>query len=866
LRGTSTSRFTESRRGIFQPRYKRVPGVGPKPARLMLIGEKPGEREAERGLPFVGPTGELLDTLLAAANLDRQQIYITNLVKEFTGYTKPTKEEVERDLPELIQEMAEVKPEVVGLLGTYAVEYVLERERAEMDRTHGVPVQVGKIVYVPMYHPAAGLHGPESLPAILDDFLRLAQVLDGELRVREDKWLGREVYQTFTRPEPLVVKLDCAIDTEGWREKPWCMTVSTGGGMAWLLKPGQPVMIESEKVYLHNSLHDLGVLKAMGIELGEGQFRDTMVMAYHLCVEPQGLKALAYRHCGAVQADYADMVEEPGRDKALEYMLQVFNHGWPDPEPYMVLEKGLPKMYKPQNVTKLVGRAIGDLAADKRDKDGNPVDLRKRWGTWDDTVKKPVIETLGDMPVADLDDVDPEVAERYACRDADVTRRIGPILEERVREMGLVEAVRVDHELIPMIDRMQEVGIQLAPEEFWDKLDAECEAQMGRSKYEIYKMTGMEINPGSGDQVAELLYGVMKLVPPKWTDTGTRGAVDGLALESLLAEAPVVQPIMDYKEAQKIKGTYVEPLRALGRKGERAHSTMRLTRTTTGRLSMADPPLHQIPIMTELGKKVRGGFVAPEGRILGDWDLNQIEMRLMAHESQDPELCGAFIAGRDIHTETCMKIFSVSRSQLSTDDRGKVDDVRRTVAKHAGFGIINGITEHGLVNYMILNRCRRPDGEPWTLDDCEMLLREWFRIYKGVKRFQEACVVEAQETGLARESIAGKIVYLPAVWHPVKRIRESAERMSYVMHTQGGAASLMKKGMKRVWDWVCKDPELEVKPLLWVHDENLLEMPDKPEIREYVGAAVIEALTKAVTLRVPVLADGDFGQSWLEAH
>lgn len=862
--------YTE-RRGIFQPRYKRVPGCGPKPCRLMLIGEKPGEREAERGLPFVGPTGELLDTLLAAANLDRKQIYITNLVKEFTGYTKPTREEVERDRPELGAELLAVQPEVIGLLGTYAVENFLHRERAELEKTHGVPICIEhlngrKVVVIPMYHPAAGLHGPESLPAILDDFLRLAQVLDGELHVRRDEWLGKELYNVWSRPEPLVIRLDSAVDTEGSRKVPWCLTVSTGAGMAWLAKPGQPVSIESRKVYLHNSLHDLGVLRTLGVELGEGQFVDTMVLAYHLCIEPQGLKALAYRHCGAIQDDYADIVEEPGKQKALEYMLALMEREWADPEPYMMLEKGVPKMKRPHNISKLANRAISDLAADKRDKDGNPVDLRKRWHDWDDIVKVPVIDTLGDMPVATLDDVDPARAERYASRDADITLRIGPILEQKIIDMGLEEAVRVDHDLIPMIDRMQEVGIQLASESFWDALDSECEAQMGRSKYEIYKMTGTEINPASGDQVAELLYGVMGLTPPKYTDSGARGATDGLALESLLAAAPVVQPIMDYKEAQKIKGTYVEPLRKLARTGERAHSSMRLTRTTTGRLSMADPPLHQIPIMTELGRKVRGGFVAPEGRVLGDWDLNQIEMRLMAHESKDPELCRAYLDSRDIHTETCMKIFSVNRSQLSTDENGKVDDVRRTVAKHAGFGIINGITEHGLVNYMILNRCRKPDGEPWTLDDCEMLLREWFRIYKGVKRFQQACVAEAQETGLSRESIGGKIVYLPAVWHPVKRVRESAERMSYVMHTQGGAASLMKKGMKRVWDWVCKDKDLDVKPLLWVHDENLLEMPDRAEVRDYVDAAVVEALTGAVKLRVPVLASGGFGRSWLEAH
>jgi len=134
----------------------------------------------------------------------------------------------------------------------------------------------------------------------------------------------------------------------------------------------------------------------------------------------------------------------------------------PAPEPYIVLDKGLPKVKKPQGINKLAKRAIGDLAADKRNKDGEPVDLRDRWNKWDDTVKGPVVEVLGEMPVATLDDVDPAKAEWYANRDADATLRIGPILEQKCHDMGLDEAVAVDHAILPMIDRMQEVGIQLA--------------------------------------------------------------------------------------------------------------------------------------------------------------------------------------------------------------------------------------------------------------------------------------------------------------------------------------------------------------------------------------------------------------------
>jgi uracil-DNA glycosylase family 4 len=870
----------QMRQASMGPRL--VFGEGPEQARLMLIGERPGEHESRSGRPFVGAAGEIMNTMLAATDLDRKQIYVTNLVKSFADYDKPTQEDIAQWGSVLTQEILMCRPEVIGLLGAYAVQYVLKRPRADMERTHGVPVQAviqgeddngdgssHTCVCVPMLHPAGGLYNPDALANILDDFLRLGQYLDGEIQIREDSWKGRERYEEWTKETGgeagFYVRSDCAVDTEGSRDQPWCLTWSTAPGTGYMVKTVPRHSGFEGHVWLHNSLHDLGVLRNMGIELEEGQFTDTMVLAYHLCIEPQGLKALAYRHCGAEQDEYLELVEEASEEKALGYFLEMAGREWPDPEPYIVLEKGLPKTKKPQNVGKRVMRALNDLAGDKRNKDGEPVNLRKRWQGWDDEIKAPVIEVLGDMPVGTLDDVDPDKAMRYACRDADITLRLAPVLMQKIKDMELVEAVAVDHAIIPMIDRMQEVGVKLAGKEFWDGIEDKCLAQMGRSKYALYKATGAQINPGSGDQVAELLYGQLGLTPPKMTDSGERGSVNALALESLLAECPVVQHIMDYNEAQKIKGTYVEPLRKLCQIGDgRARATARITRTTTGRMSLADPPLHQIPIMTELGRELRAGFVAEEGNVLGDWDLDQIEMRMMAHESRDPELTRLFHEGRDVHTETTCKIFSVKESDLAHGEDGKVKDSRRTVAKHAGFGIINGITEYGLLNYLILNRCKRPDGESWTLDDVVMILGEWFNIYGGVRKFQQECVAEAQMTGMTRENVSGRIQYLPAVWSPVKRVRESAERVAYVHKIQGGAAALMKRIMANVWKEICKP--MVVDCLLWVHDELLCELPESKPVMQDVDRVMTRIMRDTVKLSVPVKASGGYAKNWLEAH
>jgi uracil-DNA glycosylase family 4 len=169
----------------------------------MLIGERPGEHEAIAGRPFVGRAGEMLDTLLAAANLDRKQIYITNLVKTFAEYGKPTSADIEEWAPTLYKEIQDVQPEIIGCLGTYAVEWMLQRDRAEMEKTHGVPVRyswIGRdIIVLPIFHPAAALYTPETMNNVLDDFLRLAQLADGELDVREDLYAGKEDYQRTDR-------------------------------------------------------------------------------------------------------------------------------------------------------------------------------------------------------------------------------------------------------------------------------------------------------------------------------------------------------------------------------------------------------------------------------------------------------------------------------------------------------------------------------------------------------------------------------------------------------------------------------------------------------------------------------------------
>jgi DNA polymerase-1 len=690
------------------------------------------------------------------------------------------------------------------------------------------------------------------------------------------------------REEILETRSVVAIDTEGWAESPWALQFSVTPGTGYVLKARDVVGLrlfndwirESGAIVVgHNLLHDYSVCRSLGVELGDN-VRDTMVLAFLLGVESQGLKNLAYRHCAAHQDEYSDIMADADRDKAVEYLCSVLTRDWPPIEPFIVFEGGKPKLKKPWPIDRRVAKIIADVVEGKVDKDDNSTDPRKRWNEIDDFVRDPVEELLGPMPRATLDDIDPEIAIRYSARDSDITLRLAPVLEQKIRDMDLEKISRIDHDVLPMFDRMQQVGIKLAPVEFWDRLADRCDRQMDMAKWKIYQSTGWDLNPMSGDQVAALLYGPTKdellakgvpeneivaaglgLTPPKMTDGGktgkVRGSTNDKCLENLLPISPIVEEVMTYREANKVKGTYVKPLRRMATTGDgRAHPGIKPTRVSSGRIATADPNLLAIPIRSDLGGVVREGFVAEDGYVLYDADLSQAEMRCMAHDSRDEKLIKVFEADLDVHRMTAAEMFS-TKPDL-------VEKWQRNAAKQVGFGIINLISEYGLLDQMILYRATRKDGARWTLDDCELMISEWFKIYPGVKRYHNSVIDEARQTGLSRESIGGRIRYVPGVWSPIGKIRGDAEREACSHRIQSMATSFIKIGAKIVWDVLKSVPGVD--PLLLIHDELLFQVKDDPDTRDLVSSVVPWGLESAVKLRVPMLADGKFGMSWAAAH
>ena len=667
-----------------------------------------------------------------------------------------------------------------------------------------------------------------------------------------------------------------ALDTEGYTHAPWSLQFSITPGSGYVIKALDRPSLERFGSWLnerpdvvvgHNWLHDFGICRSLGIDVPEDKVFDTMIAAYLLCVEPQSLKSNAYRNAGMEMSEYSEIIGDSGQIIALEYLLQVAGMEWPNLEPHIVHEGGKPKVKKTQNIGKTVKRILSDIESGKTLKDGSLVDPRARWKRIDREAKAPVIAVMGDMREPSLDDVPEALAVSYSARDADATRRIYPVLKAKLKAMDLEFTSDMDHAILPMVDRAMERGAYMAPVEFWDRLESACERQMAAAHYEIYKLTGRDLNPASGDQVADLLYGPkdkggLGLTPLMMTDGGStgvrRGSTNDKCLEDLMFQAPVVEHIQSYREAQKLLGTYVEPLRDAARTPDRrAHTTFKVTRQATGRITTAEPiNLLSIPVRSELGRGCRDGFTAPEGFVLYDADESQIEMRLFAHESRDENLCKAFIDDIDVHVQTAAQTFGVSMSA--------VEKWQRQAGKIVGFAIINGITPQGLLNQMILYRATRKDGSRWTEDDCAMMLREWFRIYPGGKRYQLECVEAARTRGYARESIGGRIRYLPNIWSDVRHVREAAERESY-FPIQAGAAAILKLAMARMWQGL-RGLRGDVEPVLFVHDETLWEVRDDPEIRDLVAWTVQDAFENTVRLRVPLKAEGKFGDSWGSAH
>lgn len=868
--------------------YARVGGWGPTPASLMLIADSPSIAEGQHGRPFSGKAGGELRRFLTGYPLpSARECYLTYLSRDVRADLS-TFAICPQDEAELWAEIVTVRPRVIVAMGAHVVRYMLGDD-ITLEMAHAIPhracaafaerwqasscADLPVPVIWPSYSPAAMLHAPTLQAVFAYTMHTLGLFLKGDLPA-PPRDVHARYYRRLTDPHAIIHDLAAGAilgaDTEGWAHLPWCISASAVGGTGIVIRATDPDAIaatqaafnRADQVVLHNSLHDLSVLRAMGVEVPAGKLRDTMIAAYLLGLEPQGLKPLAYRHAGMRMQEYSELTAEASAAKALIWLMELHDRL---PAKAVKLTKrdaiaaGRWDTTRPGKYEPVYDR---DLSPDDQERAkakgliarmlDKPADtLRKRWA--DSRAREILSDELGDLstweadpPEATLDEIPESDAIEYAARDADATRRIAPHLHAEIKAYGLEDVYATDLAIVPMIDRMQTVGLGCDVPHF-----AEVSAFLGYEAElnleQLREATGRDLNPNSGDQVAEWLYGELRLqdrapnLRIKKTDSG-RLTTNDKTLEALSLLDPTVELIQTGREIRKLKSTYADAIpRLIGRDG-RLHPRYRITRTDTGRLSAGDPNVLALPKHSARAALIRNGFVAGEGRELGEWDLSQIEICVLAHDSQDPTMLAAIRAGRDLHHETAARMYG----------KPGVSKEERYTAKAVNFGTIMGITAMGLRDQFHKNKLTH-----YTEAMCEELLQQWRAVYPGAWAYIQRKHREARRDGYVRD-MWGRLRWLEGVHAADDRMRAEAERQAQATPVQSGAQGIIKRVMAAVWPTlIALRQDFWIEPLLQVHDALVLEYD--PTYRDLVHAVMDAAMTQTVTLSVPIRSSFAYG-------
>lgn len=853
---------------LCKTRRRIVWGEGPAYAKVMFIGEGPGEMEDVHGTPFYhkAPAGQEMDRLLATIGLNRENVYITNTVKcRPPNNRDPQPDEVAACKKHLLMEIQAVKPKVIVAVGASSTRNLLGP--VDMEAVHGIPFRVivpeidFETVVVPSYHPAAGLRSPDYALRCVMDFQGVSATLRGAITPAHylDPLAGSETYGVIKSPQDLYDYVGgaqlIALDTEtlDFKYTPYMVSISVAPGTGMVIYTTDQVTLTALAdllgrpniiTLIHNSLFDLFVLDRLRIF--PSKVWDTMIMAYLLQSEPQGLKPLAFRYWGMKMKDYDDMVALASADLAEWYLRLILTYDWPDPEKILQIKPGGKMHYKqPQNIAKVVARIFSDYSKNKIGRE----DFWRRWHKLDfEGTGRDVVEAaLGEMPRGNLSMVEESEAVWYSARDADATIRIFPQLWSRIQDVGMTGTFDLDMGIIPMVKDMMENGIMPDVEELIRLGD-----MFGRMMKEIeefaHAMTGEVFNLGSPMQVAEILYEKLSIQAPfKHGQVST----DDKTLARIVGEHPVVPLIRQWRGLSKLKGTYADTLpKQLGTDG-RVHTTIKITRTATGRLASANPNLMNIPTRTQEGKAIRKAFRASEGSLFVSNDLSGIEMRVLAHETGDPRLVKIFTDGLDLHSMTASGIFKLPIEELD-------EMAHRYPAKRVGFGVVYGITADGLREQLLMIGL---DPMYWTTARCQQLIDDWFELYADVEVYMHDLLAFALRHGYVVDMF-GRRRYLATIRSSSRRARADAARQAGNMPIQSGAAGIFKKGMKELIP-IYKDFQAQgyrCHPIIPIHDDLVFEVSE--EIIELWVPIIQDIMEHSVTLKVPILSEAKVGKVW----
>lgn len=428
----------------------------------------------------------------------------------------------------------------------------------------------------------------------------------------------------------------------------------------------------------------------------------------------------------------------------------------------------------------------------------------------------------------------------YSTR-AEVIHLLKRDLEKRLKEISVDTLYyEIEQPLIPVLADMELTGIKINPRVFAE-LKTELESRLGYLESEIYRVAGEEFNINSPKQLQVILFEKLGLKPIRKTKTGA--STDMEVLEELALEHPLPGLIIEYRTLQKLLNTYIDALpKLVNPKTGRVHTTFNQTVVATGRLSSADPNLQNIPIRTDYGKRIREGFVATdENWTFISADYSQIELRVLAHFSEDPALCEAFNKDLDIHCETASRIFDIPVDKVT-------DDIRRQ-AKAINFGVIYGMTPYGLSKTAGI-----------STSEANKFIEQYFQRFPKVKEWIDKVILQARERGYTT-TLFNRRRYIPQLNSSNQNERKSAERMAINTPVQGSAADIIKKAMIDVHKYL---QEVGARLLLQVHDELLIEAPSTKATK--IANKIKEIMEKVVELKVPLKVEIGMGSNWAEAH
>lgn len=435
-------------------------------------------------------------------------------------------------------------------------------------------------------------------------------------------------------------------------------------------------------------------------------------------------------------------------------------------------------------------------------------------------------------------------ASAYSCEDADVTLRLHGVLWPQLHSVPTLERVyeEIEQPLVPVLTRMEHAGV-LVDRELLRIQSREIAAKLQELVAAAHKEAGFEFNIDSPKQLQQILFEKLQIPVLRKTPTGQPSTAEDV-LEELAVSYSIPRIVLDYRALAKLKSTYTDKLPdQINPRTGRIHTSYHQAVAQTGRLSSQDPNLQNIPIRTPEGRRIRQAFVAPPGYVLLAADYSQIELRIMAHLSDDRGLLSAFAEDRDVHEATAAEVFGVPLDSVTAD--------QRRLAKIINFGLIYGMSAFGLARNLGIER-----------GAAAKYVETYFARYPGVKNYMDTTRVQARERGYV-ETVFGRRLYLPDIRSGNTQLRQYSERSAINAPMQGTAADIIKRAMIAVDAW-CQREDVPARLIMQVHDELVLEV--REDAVPTVSAALKERMERAAELKVPLKIEIGVGSNWDQAH